>query len=295
MNIAYLACDLTLPGARNRRSDAHEHDLMVAALAPALAERGLALTAMAWDAPGVDWPARFSAAIIGTTWDYWDRHSAFLQRLAEIECQVPLFNPATLVRWNSRKTYLQALARRGVPTIPTLWLDRVTEDGLARACAAFETEEVVIKRQIGAGADGQYKLSLGAPVPSTAEPMMVQPFLQTIEREGEISFIFIDGALCHAVLKRPKSGDYRIQSLYGGTEDVIDPAPSDREDADRVMAALDETPLYARVDMVRGPDGGLLLMELELIEPYLYPEQAPQLGERFAAALRARLQRGAEP
>ena len=119
--------------------------------------------------------------------------------------------------------------------------------------------------------------------------MMVQPFLPTIQTEGELSFIFIDGDLSHALIKRAKPGDYRIQSSYGGQEETIVPDGSDLDAARAVLDTLDETPLYARVDMLRHPDGSLLLMELELIEPYLYPEQGARLGERMAKAVAARL------
>ncbi len=99
----------------------------------------------------------------------------------------------------------------------------------------------------------------------------------------------IDGELSHALIKRAKSGDYRIQSLYGGMEDKVHPSTDEIEAARSVLAHLEEMPLYARVDMVRGKDGALWLMELELIEPYLYPEQADQLGALLATALSARL------
>ena len=99
----------------------------------------------------------------------------------------------------------------------------------------------------------------------------------------------IDGERSHALIKRAKKGDYRIQSLYGGTEERIPPSEADIEAARNVLSVLEEAPLYARVDMIRGGEGDLLLMELELIEPYLYPLQADALGEMFAAALKRRL------
>ena len=119
--------------------------------------------------------------------------------------------------------------------------------------------------------------------------MMVQPFQSAIQTEGEYSFIFIDGDFSHALLKQAKSGDYRIQSSYGGTETKVTPSASDLASASAILGLLDETPLYARVDMLRGADGGMLLMELELIEPYLYPVEGPELGPRLAAAIAKRL------
>ncbi len=56
-----------------------------------------------------------------------------------------------------------------------------------------------------------------------------------------------------------------------------------------MVALRDVVPLYARVVLGRDADGGLKLMELEMVEPYLYPLQGPELGPRMAAATRRRL------
>ena len=118
---------------------------------------------------------------------------------------------------------------------------------------------------------------------------MIQPFLPAIQHEGELSFIFVSGQLSHALIKRAAAGDYRIQSLYGGSEVPLAPAPADRAAAEAVMALLPfaKPPLYARIDMVRLEDGQLALIEAELIEPYLYPEQGPGFGASLAEGLLA--------
>lgn len=288
MKIAYLASVKTLPGSPVRRDDAFEHDDTLAALRPPLARRGMTLMDISWDDPAV-LTAGFDAAVIGTTWDYWDRADAFLMALAKIESQMPLFNSMKTVRWNIQKTYLRDLERRGARLIPTLWIDHVDA---AAARAAFDTlnaGELVFKRQIGAGAHGQHRLKRGEAVPDMPWPMMVQPFLPMIQTEGELSFLFIDGQFSHALVKTAKPGDYRIQSSYGGTNRRIDPSADDLTAARTIIATLDEPLLYARVDMLRGQDGRLCLMELEVIEPYLYVHEGPELGERFAAALEKRL------
>jgi len=62
-----------------------------------------------------------------------------------------------------------------------------------------------------------------------------------------------------------------------------------------VLNALDFTPLYARVDLLRGRDGKLKLIELEMLEPYLYLAHAKgEAGEnegaqKLAEALEKRL------
>ena len=288
MRIAYLASQVTLPGSPTRRPDAFEHDQSIEALAPPLAARGMALEAVSWDADGLDWSA-FDAAVIGTTWDYWDRQAAFLTRLEVIQRQTTLFNSAQMVRWNSHKGYLRDLEQRGARLIPTLWIDEVRQETAERAFDTLGSDDLVFKRQVGAGASGQHRLKRGDPIPEMPHPMMVQPFLPAIAEEGEISFVMVDGELSHALVKRPADGDYRIQSAYGGVETPYTPPAKDLAAAKAIVSALDEAPLYARVDMLRAEDGGLLLMELELIEPFLYPLQGLELGERFGAAIQKRL------
>lgn len=286
--IAYLASKATLPGSPLRRSDAFEHDRMMTALRAPFAVLDMDLIDVDWADQAQDWSS-FDAAIIGTTWDYWDHADAFLRTLDEIEAATLLLNSASLVRWNSHKGYLRSLADKGARLIPTLWIDKVDDQNFRGAFEALGSEDLVFKRQVGAGADGQHRLSPGDTLPHMPHPMMVQPFLSMIQDEGEYSFIFIDGAFSHALLKQAKSGDYRIQSTYGGVETPVTPSAEDLADAKAALSAIEETPLYARVDMLRGEDGRLLLMELELIEPYLYPLEGPSLGPMMAAALDARL------
>ena len=291
--VAFLACATTVPSSGERRGDAFEHDLMVAALEPAFAERGLGFRVIDWEAPldefeGVD------AALLGTAWNYQDRSGAFLQKLDAIAANgVAVHNPVDLARWNISKTYLRELEEAGVRTIPTLWRETVTSKGVAEALDAFECDRVVVKRQVGAGAEGQElirRTSLPGKDWTFGAPAMLQPYLPAIATEGELSFIFIDGVLSHALVKRAAEGDYRIQSLYGGTEEVYQPSDDDRAAASAVLAAVPfDTPLYGRIDMLRMEDGGLALMEAELIEPYLYPVQGPQLGQRLAEAMAKRV------
>ncbi|RAN31001.1 ATP-grasp domain-containing protein [Hyphomonas pacifica] len=265
---------------------------MMRALRPEFGERGMQIVDVCWDDPNVQW-TDFAAAMIGTTWDYWDRQKEFLKTLERVEQSIPLYNASALVRWNSHKSYLRDLESKGARLIPTLWINLVTDDNYSESFSLLDSDDLVFKRQVGAGAAGQFRLSPSDAKPDMPHPMMVQPFLPMIQEEGELSFIFVDGEFSHALIKRAKTGDYRIQSSYGGQEEKITPSISDLEAARQIMQTLDSTPLYARVDMIRDTDGALLLMELELIEPYLYPEQGPQLGGRLAKAVASRLKASA--
>lgn len=286
--IAYLASKVTLPGSPVRRSDAFEHDRMMDALRGPFADVGMEIVDVDWADTSQNW-ADYGAAIIGTTWDYWDHSERFLQTLDSIEQVIPLYNSAELVRWNSHKGYLKDLEEGGARLIPTLWIDQVDDAAFAAAFETLGSDDLVFKRQVGAGADGQYRLSRTDPRPDMPHPMMVQPFLPMIQQEGEYSFIFINGAFSHALLKQAKAGDYRIQSTYGGIETAIMPDKQDLRDAADILEILRDVPLYARVDMLRGEDGRLLLMELELIEPYLYPLEGKRLGLLMAMAVNAKL------
>jgi len=306
--IGFLACETTLPGAGDRRrGDAYEHDLMIAALEPALAAEGLDLRVIDWEAPldrfdGVD------AVLLGTAWNYQDKAGAFLARLEALAARgIRVHNPPGIVRWNMTKTYLRELeaasTEMGAAMIPTLWLDDVSAADARAAAADFGCDRLVVKRQVGAGAMGQVLLDLNdlpGPDWQFGQPAMVQPFLPAIAEEGELSFVFIAGEMSHALRKRAAKGDYRIQSLYGGYESPHQASREEIEAARAVLASLPfETPLYARIDMLRGGVGEpdrLLLMEAELIEPYLYPEQGPRVGEHLARALARQLQpQGSRP
>ncbi|MDJ0643988.1 MAG: hypothetical protein QNJ15_14335 [Erythrobacter sp.] len=292
--VGFLACETTLPGAGRRRGDAFEHDMMVGALEPAFRAQGLELRIIDWEAELAAFDG-IALALLGTAWNYQDKPDAFLARLDELAAKgVSVCNPPEVVRWNATKTYLRDLANVGARTIPTLWRETVTAKGALEALDTFETDRVVVKRQIGAGALGQELVSRGSLPPPDWEfghPAMLQPYLPAIAEEGELSFIFVDGDLSHALRKLPADGDYRIQSLYGGREQAHRPSTAEADAARAIVSSLPfQTPLYARIDMLRAADGALQVMEAELIEPYLYPEQGPELGERLAKAVKKRIE-----
>lgn len=284
MKIAYLASQITIPGAPDRRLDAFEHDFMMESFNKA---EGVEIIDIPWD-NDTDF-SHFDAAIIGTCWDYQDRFSEFLEKLSVIDQQTLLLNPLNLIKWNADKSYLKDLEDSGTPIIPTLFINNPGPTELQKAFQHFQCEKLVVKRQVGASAEGQFLIHPNDEFPQFKRPMMLQPFMPTIASEGEISFIFIGGTFSHAVLKRPADGDYRIQSSYGGQESAMNPPASDIEAAQNTLSQFETPPLYARVDMLRGEDDTLFLMELELIEPYLYPEQCPELGCKIVGAIRKML------
>ncbi len=290
--IGFLACPGTLPGSPVRRVDAYEHDHQIAAMRTGFTPAGLELVELDWRAP-LSAFAGLPLILLGTVWDYQDHEAAFLARLDELAALgIAVCNPASMVRWNIDKGYMRDLAAAGVPTIPTLWLGDPTGADIAAAFDHFGCDDLVIKRRVGAGAEGQLRFTRASTPPADwryGHRAMVQPFMPSIVEQGETSFLFVDGTFSHAVRKVAAPGDYRIQSIYGGTEVDAAPAPTDIAAAQAVVEAIPgEMPLYARIDMIRH-NGALAVMEAELIEPYLYPRHGPRLGEMLAQAVLNRL------
>lgn len=290
--IALLIAENLASTAPDRRSDADRFDFQLDILQRGFSPHGLKLDAYRWTDPAIDWGA-FSAVLVNCAWDYQDDHERFLRKLDEISALgVPVFNPPEMVRWNIRKTYLRELEKRGVPVIPTLWPEAPTAPDIRDAMAAFGTGDVILKRQVGAGARSQVRFNKDN-IPDSGRvldrPGMIQPFIPSIATEGEYSFLFVDDEFSHALVKRAAEGDYRIQASYGGRSQTVEPSSADLRQASAVLEAIDEAPLYARVDMVRGLDGSLMLMELEIIEPDLYVRDGPHIGDRLGRALAKRL------
>jgi len=290
--IALLTAANVISDAPDRRADAYLFDIQLDVLRRGFAPHGLVLTPVRWSDPELDW-RRFAAVLVNCAWDYQDRHADFLAALDRmVALGVPVFNDPATIRWNIRKTYLREFEARGVPVIPTLWPEAPMGQDIRHAMDVFGVDDVVLKRQVGGGARAQMRYTradMPPPGPVMDRPGMIQPFIASIATEGEYSFLFIDGAFSHALVKRARSGDYRIQEAYGGTSVAIEPAPHDLEAARAVLAVLEAPPLYARVDMVRGQAGELLLMELEVLEPYLYPASGPGIGSMLGDALAKRL------
>lgn len=277
-----------LPDNPDRRGDYWEHGLEFGPMSAACLERGVELREVVWDDPGVD-PGAFEAMVIGTTWDYPQRPEAFLERLGAFAAATTLLNPLDVVRWNLDKRYLEELAERGAPTVPTLWRAGADEPTLRAALDELGVDELVVKPVVGAAAWRQAIVARGRPTPPADQlppaEAMIQPFLPSVVSEGEYSFIFFDGEFSHCARKVPAEGDYRVQAIYGARERVHHPSADELAAARGVLQAAPGRLLYARVDMLRGLDGRLAVIEVELIEPYLYPEQGPQMGEKFAQAL----------
>ena len=223
-------------------------------LRAALQRRGVDARAVVWDDQGIDWGA-FDAIVIRSTWDYHKRVDEFRAWIDRME-GLPVWNPPAILRWNLHKSYLLELEKQGLPIVPTMVMPG----------------RVVVKPAVSATAHRTMLFDYD---------VLIQPYLPEIE-EGELSFVFLGRAFSHAVRKRPRGGDFRVQTEFGGTAERVELSPELVAQAERIAAALGGQWLYARIDgIVR--DGRLLLMELEALEPSLFLDEAA--AERFADAL----------
>jgi glutathione synthase/RimK-type ligase-like ATP-grasp enzyme len=260
----------------------------------ALRARGLAAEPVVWEDRLFDWGSA-SICVIRSAWDYAWRRQEFLAWVRRTADALPLWNPAPVVDWNTHKQYLVDLAARGVPTVPTRVLGAGSRMSLADVLADTGWQDVILKAAVAqtgrylmrvrpdGRADGQRHLDRLLP----AEDMLVQPFLPGVTEEGETSLVFVDGVFSHAARKRPAPGDFRVHDDFDGTIETVAPSPAQLEVAHRARAAVGEPLLYARVDLVPGPDGPVV-MELELVEPDLYLATAPGAAERLAEGVAAR-------
>lgn len=260
-------------------------------------EAGLAAEPHPWDAPGVAWDG-FEAVVVRTPWDYYVRHAEFLAWVGRLEdAGVPVFNPPEVLRWNSDKRYLAELAAKGVPVVPTRLLERGQSTKLARVLDEEGWDDAVVKPVISAGAYCTFRTSRreapehqrGFEELLDRDGVLVQPFVPEVAR-GEWSFVFVDGAFSHALVKKPGQGDFRVQERHGGS---LAPAAARPEHVRQAAAVLAHAPaplLYGRVDAVLRDDA-LLLMELEVLEPEMFWRTAPGSAARFVRALRAKLGR----
>ncbi len=261
-----------------------------------LEKNGLAVTPAVWDDPRLDWRA-FDAVVVRSCWDYHLRPGDFDAWLDRLEALgVEARNPVPMLRWSCRKTYLEDLRAAGFDVVPTLYLERGKAARLEDLMARLGREELVLKPPVGASAhglwsagrrrleDGQRRLDAAL----EDGDLMAQPRLPEVETAGEWSLVYFGGDFSHALVKRPRPGDFRVQEELGGTIAWRSPPESLRAAAERLVAWLDAAPLYARADLVE-VGGRAVIMELELVEPCLYFYLEPASPERFGRALVAGL------
>lgn len=242
-----------------------------------LRAHGLRVARRTWSDPAFDWSSTRSA-ILRSTWDYFHRFAEFRAWLQRVRGATRLINDAALIDWNLDKHYLADLARGGVSVVPTDYLERGANDTLASVMAQHGWDEIVFKPVVSGAARLTYRTDAASCAEMEAvfarcvaeEAMLVQPFQRDVLENGELSLVVVGGRCTHAVRKRARPGDFRVQDDHGGT---VHAHVADREEiafGESAVACCPAPPAYARVDAVRDAAGRLCVMELELIEPELF-------------------------
>ncbi|HEU4551642.1 MAG TPA: hypothetical protein VFS25_02365 [Chitinophaga sp.] len=257
-----------------------------------LTGKGLPLERVVWTDAAVHWDS-YDLLLIKSPWDYHEKIEQFYQWLQRMEAMgIPMLNPQEIIKWNSDKHYLKEMLNAGYSVIPSAIIENGAPARLTPFFQTFNTGQLIVKPCISGGARDTYTVTPGNVQEVEAllnnllqkEAFIVQPFVQEIETTGEWSFIFFNGHFSHCVMKRPRSGDFRVQAMYGGTTHSVAPDPLFLQSATAFVQRFAKGCLYARVDGV-AINGVFTLMELELIEPFLFLGEVPNGYEAYYRAL----------
>lgn len=283
---------------------AYSLDEDLAPLQKALQALGIDAPILAWDDASVSWQ-RFDAALLRSPWDYTDRLPEFLDWAEQTSKQTTLINPLSVVRANTDKHYLAQLAAAGLAVVPSAFAEPGEDAGAALLTfldAHQDAADFVLKPAVGAGSRDAQRYARNQVAEATRHiarlldakrSVLMQPYLPSVDSDGETALMFFDGVFSHAIRKGPllQKDEGPTRALFAPEKITArTPGADELALANTILAALPEAPLaYARVDLIRAPDGSPCLLELELTEPSLFFAFAEGSAERFAAALLRRV------
>lgn len=257
-----------------------------------LIHKGLKVEKVIWNDLEIRWET-FDLAILKSPWDYFDLIEDFYIWLALLKSKkVRLLNPIEVVKWNADKHYLQDIANSGLKVTPSLFINRGQQIKLQDYFGELKTENLIIKPCVSGGSKNTFKVSMDnvkdveekVNVLLQQEDFIIQPFLAEIEQTGEWSFLFFGGKYSHALLKKAKAGDFRVQHSLGGSIHPQKPSQEAINSCQQYVDQFAKDCLYARVDGVM-INAEFYLMELELIEPFLFLDTAaPDSYEHYYEA-----------
>ncbi|QOI95995.1 MAG: hypothetical protein HRU69_00230 [Flammeovirgaceae bacterium] len=261
-------------------------------LRTALKKRGLRVNRTNWDNADFDWTST-KFAVFRTTWDYFDRFNEFSQWLALTATKTNFINPVELVRWNMDKHYLRDLNNQGITIPPTIFIEPGDARSLTEIVNASGWKDCILKPAVSGAARHTYRLNLKNSTEHEAifrkliadESMLLQQFQQPVIERGEVAYMLFNGRYSHAVLKKAKPGDFRVQDDFGGTIHDYEPVRSEIEFVEKVVANCNPKPVYARVDVIWNNQQELCVSELELIEPELWLRKNNLAADHFAEAI----------
>ncbi|TKD65975.1 RimK family alpha-L-glutamate ligase [Flavobacterium sp. ASW18X] len=264
-------------------------------VADALQNKGLKVGRTYWDDPNFDWGST-KYVIFRAVWDYFHRITEFKKWFEATAQKTKFINSKNLVEWNLDKHYFIDLANAGVHVPKTYFIEKRSVESLVDAIeeatieADIQSKHLILKPCIAGGARYTYKferkdwhnlnkqfLQLIA-----REAMMLQEFQTNIIKEGEFSLIFFGDTYSHAILKKAKPGDFRVQDDFGGSVHHIQPTKAQIQFALQAVHAAPELPVYSRIDLFKDNDNQLALAELELFEPELWFRTSKKAAQIFA-------------
>ena len=263
---------------------------------------GMRFSTVNWDDAGVDW-SQFDLAVLRSTWDYSQRLDEFLSWAETTASLTRLINPLPVVRWNTDKHYLRDLAATGIATVPSVFIE--PGDDAAAVIDTFLRDhaatEFVVKPAIGAGSrdaqrygheEREMALAHARRLLGERRSVLLQPYLDRVDEQGETALIFFSGRYSHAIRKGPllRRGEGPTRALFA--EEHITARTPTEEEIRLAGSTLDAIPiakplLYARVDLIHDADGAPRVLELELTEPSLFFAHAAGSATRFAEEIRA--------
>ncbi|MBY0546410.1 MAG: hypothetical protein K2W95_03915 [Candidatus Obscuribacterales bacterium] len=256
-----------------------------------LEKRGMRVRAAIWNDAGVDWSVS-GICVVRSTWDYHVQPELFVQWMCRVNALTNLLNPLDLMVWNCRKTYLRDLRDKGVSIVPTEFVDKgESPESLVAILERRGWSEAIVKPMIGLATFGVRKVSLHSSEAEDQEhfenllrkgTVLVQEYMPAVKTSGEKAFAFVNGQFSHCVRK---SAFQKLAVAGKAGEEPAVAAEDELSTARKILATLNTVPAYARVDLVRDPQGAPVLMELELIEPSLFVAMDSKAPAFFAEAL----------
>jgi glutathione synthase/RimK-type ligase-like ATP-grasp enzyme len=245
-----------------------------------------------WNVKSIAWES-FDAAVIRSAWDYVPVRDEFLQFAKNVETKTKLFNSYDVMRWNTDKKYLSNLENKGVPIIPTKFASNIDEAMPAISWAFGIAEAIAIKPTVGAGARLAGKATTEAEaiefvkrILEAKRTAIIQPYISSVDDEGEKAIIVINGEISHVAKKVPAL----TKGGHGDAAGQLEITSEIKDIVKNISNAVNEWDdlLFARVDVVRMGEK-LVLMELELTEPWLFMQFRPEAGVNLFKALKQRI------
>ncbi|MDA9809550.1 ATP-grasp domain-containing protein [Flavobacteriales bacterium] len=246
-------------------------------LIEALNNLGLKTIKKDWNDSNFNWNST-KTAVFRSTWDYFDKFSIFQNWLSQVQNKCALINSYEQIKWNLDKHYLQDLKNWGLPIPKSVFINKMSGTKLKDIATNMKWNHIVVKPTVSGAAKNTFQLkdqeienfqtkwiSL-----TNEEDFIVQEFQKNIIKSGEIAVMLFGGKYSHAVLKKAKKGDFRVQDDFGGTVETITPSKEIIDLAEKAIKKLNPTPLYCRVDVILNNQNKAVIIELELIEPELW-------------------------